>query len=493
MSPSPPRTRRGVSHRCLPGEVQRIVQSVGRYPSSDPMGAYHRTDVGNAARYAEDHRNHLLYVPSYPKWFEWDRKRWGRDESLAAVKRAKDTVKKMHQEAINMTDRDYAAKLSKNAYKTESAPRLNAMISLARSELAVTPGELDADPYLLNVKNGTIDLTGGELRPHNPSDLITKLAPVEYDPEATAPVWKAFLDQITDNRPQLAAFIQRYVGYALVGKVTEHVLAIFYGSGANGKTTLINVLLTMLGDYGKTCAPDLLMMKQHERHPTEIADLQGTRLVTTSEITAGRRLDEARVKQLTGGDPLKARFMRGDFFEFEPSHTTILVANHKPVIQGTDLGIWRRIFLVPFDVTIPDVEQDRELPDKLLSELPGILNWALRGCMEWQGIGLAPPDEVVAATQFYREEMDLLADFFDRHCVIEEGAKAGASEIYTRYGVWAEASGLKKLSQKVLGRILRERGFQTENHATNRTVVYLGIRIKPLRHETDVRIRRDCD
>jgi putative DNA primase/helicase len=265
------------------------------------------------------------------------------------------------------------------SFKSESAARINAMIDLARSEpgIPILPDQLDREPWLLNVQNGSIELRTGKLREHRRDDYITKLAPVEYDEAATCPTWDGFLDRIMDHNRDVMGYLQRAVGYSLTGDVSEQVIWFLYGCGANGKSTFLGAILALLGDYAMQAVSDLLMAKNHEAHPTERADLFGKRFVCTIETEEGKRLAEALMKQMTGGDRMRARRMREDFWEFPPTHKIFLAANHKPTVRGTDHAVWRRIKLVPFTVRITDAEKDRQLPEKLKKEvLPG-LQWVV--------------------------------------------------------------------------------------------------------------------
>jgi len=312
---------------------------------------------------------------------------------------------------------------------------------------------------MLNVENGTVDLSG-ELREHRRENMITKLAPVEYDPDAKAPIFDAFLKRILPSEA-LRKFMQRAIGYAAAGIVSEEVLVILYGTGANGKSTLVNIIMEALGDYAMQAAPELLLAKRGS-HPTELADLFGARLVASVEVDEGRRLAESLVKQLTGRDPIKARRMREDFWQFDPTHTVFLATNHRPEVRGTDHAIWRRIKLVPFEVTIPESEQDKRLVEKLRKELPGILAWIVRGCLEYQREGLGEPNEVKEATEGYRAEQDILAAFIEDRCVVHPKAHVGATPLYRTYKDWCEDAGESQLTQTKFGLQLRERGFRSE-------------------------------
>jgi putative DNA primase/helicase len=358
------------------------------------------------------------------------------------------------------------------------------MIALAESEqpIPIAVETLDAEPWLLNCENGTLDLRTGELREQRREDYLTKLCPVEYptEPGSDPELWLAFLDRIFDENERLIGFLQRLVGMALVGEVLEHILAIFYGVGANGKSVLLETLCGMLGrDYAMNAPPNLLMVAKSDRHPTELADLHGKRLVATVETADSGRLSEALVKELTGGDSIRARRMREDFWQFRPSHTVILATNHKPTIRGTDHGIWRRIRLVPFAVTIPDHEQDKQLAVKLRDEWPAILRWAVAGCLDWQRNGLQAPDEVTAATSDYRADMDVLGEFLEERCIIGSEYQAHARDLYRGYKAWSENRGEYVETQTKFGTRLNERGFVKARDTSTGRVVYRGLGLLP--------------
>jgi putative DNA primase/helicase len=341
------------------------------------------------------------------------------------------------------------------------------MVALARSEpgIPVTPDQLDGDPWVLNLYNGTLDLKSGELREHRREDLITKIAPVEYDPKAEAPTWEKTLQRVLPSEA-LRKFFKRLAGYCLTGDTSELTLCLLYGTGANGKSTVVNALLDVLGDFGKQAAPDLLLAK-HGSHPTELADLLGARLVASVEVDEGRRLAEGLVKQLTGGDKVKARRMREDFWEFSPTHKLFMSVNHKPLVRGTDWAIWRRIRMIPFTETIPPEEQDKQLPKKLRAELPGILRWAVEGCLMWQREGLGEPDEVKAATEAYRAQMDLLASWIEERCIVHSDAWVPFKDLYTDYSEWCVESGEKPETKRSFGNRLKERGFEPDRGTGN--------------------------
>ena len=422
--------------------------------------AYSLTELGNSERFIRDHGENVRYCHLWRKWLIWTGKNWERDDSGRVHKLAKETVRSIYEEAARAMDPASRKDLAKHATNSEADARIKAMLELSKCEVPVSPVELDADPWLLGVQNGTVDLRTGELLDHRREDLITKLSPVEYDPEAEAETWAAFLERVLPSAT-LRQFVQRLAGYAITGDVSEQILPFLHGSGANGKTTFLNALLEAAGDYGQQAAPDLLLAKRGS-HPTELADLFGARLVASVEVEDGRRFAESLVKQLTGGDRIKARRMREDFWEFSPTHKVFLGANHKPEVRGTDHAMWRRIKLIPFEVTIPKAERDPKLPEKLRDELSGILAWAVRGCLDWQGDGLGEPEEVRAATEVYRSEMDVLARWIDERCVVYEGAWALYSDLYDNYLDWAKKSRETEETMRKFGSRLKERGFEPD-------------------------------
>ena len=452
--------------------------SLGTTPKTDRPEPYHLTDMGNAERLIARHGADLHWCKPWGKWLTWDGRRWAVDDTEQVAQRAKETVRAIYAEASQGEDAKARSAIAKHAIGSEAERRVNAMIGLAASEpgVPVLPAELDADPWALNLQNGTLDLKTGAFRPHRRADMLTKVAPVDFDQDAECPLWLAFLDRVMRGNEALIDFLQRAVGYSLTGDTSEQVFLILHGTGSNGKTTFLESLRALLGDDYATRTPTetLLLAQRHNGGPTpELAQLRGARLVTSTEAEEGRRLAEARIKELTGGDTIAARPMYRDPVQFQPVFKLWLGTNHKPVIRGTDLAIWRRIRLIPFTVTIPAHEQDRRLADKLREELPGILQWALIGCAMWLRDGLGAPSEVTAATEEYRNEMDVIGAFLDDRCELGDSHKARAGALHKAYREWCEEQGERPVSGRAFADRLQERGF--DKYRDRRGATYMGL------------------
>jgi putative DNA primase/helicase len=418
-------------------------------------------------------------------WLLWAGTHWRGDDDGAIQRRAKATVRAIYDEAAAASragDDEYAGMLAKWARASAAEARRNALLTLAQSELPipVTHARLNRHARLLNVQNGTLDLATGQLRAHARDDLLTTVLPVAYDPAATCPTWDRFLARITGGDDALAGYLARAAGYTLSGLTDEQCLFFLYGHGANGKSTFIETALALLGELGHKARAQILMADERERVPNEIAALAGKRLVVASELAEGSRLNEGLVKDMTGGDSLSARFLYGEPFTFRPAFKLWLYGNHKPVITGTDDGIWRRVRLIPFTVQIPEAERDAGLPGRLRAELPGILAWAVRGWAAYQRQGLGAPAAVTQATAAYRGESDLIGVFLDERCVTGAGLTVGAGELYAAYGEWATANGLRALSNVRFSRALAERGMtKTRAGGGRREYAGLGLTASP--------------
>ena len=444
------------------------------------VGLISPTDYGNAQRMIARHGRDLRYCAPWKQWLVWDGVRWVTDDSLDVMRRAQETVSHMVSYLDKIDDYDDKRRFHRFILSSHSHRSLTAMLSQAKSaaEVQVLPHELNSDKWLLNCLNGTLDLRTGILRPHSRDDMITMLAPVEYDPDADCPRWKLFMEEITAGDESLIRFLKRACGMCLTGDVSEHVLLILYGTGRNGKSTFLNTFQELLGDYAAQAPPGFLLSKSFDSHPTQLAYIFGRRMVVSMETGEGNRMDETLVKQLTGGDKIVARRMREDFWEFSPTHKLWLSTNYKPRIHGYDEAVWERIRLIPFKVSFlsNDPRQDKRLPEKLRGELPGILRWAVEGCLEWQEDGLGSPDNVSIATQCYRSDEDVLGVFLNDCCVLKQDAYATARALYARYIKWCKDNGERVKSQSKLGRYLRTRNLEKIRRGTG--IVWRGVELK---------------
>lgn len=429
-----------------------------------PTGRYAHTDLGNARRLVAQHGADLRYCYAWDKWLVWDGCRWRPDDTGEVERRAKQTVAAIYAEAASCADEETRKAIAKWAIRSEAKALITNMIALARSEpgIPVRTSELDADPWSLNLRNGTLDLRSGTLRPHRREDLITKLAPVEWDREAIYPTWITVLDRLMAKDSDLIGFLKRAIGYSLTALTTAHQLFFAYGGGNNGKSTFFEAIAAVLGDYAQRAPTEMIMLRDRSSIPNDVARLLGARMVVCAEVEDGQRLAESKVKDLTGGDTVAARFLHAEWFDFKPTHKLWLYGNHKPVIRGTDNGIWRRIALIPFLVTIPPNEVNAQLPAMLAAEAAGILAWAVEGCIEWQRDGLQPPAAVMAATQEYRSESDLIGAFLAECTTQDPRARARANQLYKTYTTWAEQNGETPVTSNRFGRSLGERGYQKE-------------------------------
>ena len=365
--------------------------------SSEEDPEFNLTEVGNAERLVHVHGEKLRYCIEFEEWLIWDGRAWRKDQKKLIERIATQTFRSMYKEAGKEDDDNRRRDLTKWAQSSERSAVLLNSIDRAKAFLPVLQSELNRDRYKFNCENGVLDLKTGKLLEHDLSLLITNQSPVSYDPDADCPTWKAFLESVMKDengkvKHELIEFLQKAIGYALTGDTSEQVAFFLWGNGRNGKSTFINTIKELIGDYGKQTNADTFTSKVHEGGiNNDIARLSDARFVSAVESEDGQKLSESLIKQLTGGEPITARFLRKEFFEFLPEFKIFFTTNHKPIIKGNDEGIWRRIRLIPFTVTIPKEEIDTRLPEKLLEELPGILNWAVEGCLKWQqeGVGRA--------------------------------------------------------------------------------------------------------
>ena len=423
----------------------------------DPSTDMRLDDLGNCERLVERFGKDLRYCHDWKKWFVWDGSRWRIDQTAEVMRWAKAVARDFHLQAADAQGSDLAKALTKHAHYSRSRAGIRGMVDLAQSEpgVPILPEGMDCNPWLLNCRNGTLDLQTGEFRNHCREDLLTKQVPVNYDPDQTdALSWDAFLQQIFNGNPNLIQFIQRAAGYSLTGSTAEQCFFVMHGSGNNGKTTLLTLLGEVLGDYAATTGTETLMLKRSGGIPNDLAALRGARFVSASETEDGRRLAESLIKQLTGGEAISARFLHAEFFEFTPTFKIFLATNHRPQIKGTDLAIWRRVRLIPFDVQIE--KPDPFFPDKLRQEYPAILNWMVRGNEMWREGGLKPPAEVLTATQEYREEQDLIGGFLVEACRENDEGMVKAGELYDAF---CELHGNRTMTKTAFGKAMSERGY----------------------------------
>ncbi|WP_256366345.1 phage/plasmid primase, P4 family [Methylosinus sp. Ce-a6] len=423
------------------------------------------SDEALALRFAELHAGDLRYVAAWGKWLSWTGTHWQFDETLHAF----DLARAVCREAAAECNK------SKIANVIASAKTVAAIERLAKADrrLAATIDQWDADPWLLNTPEGVIDLRTGARRHARPDDYLTKITSVA--PGGSCPRFLSFLDEISAGDAELVAYIRRVFGYGLTGDTREHALFFGYGTGRNGKSVLLKTVADILGAYHKTAGIETFTASNSDRHPTDLAGLRGARLVTAVETEEGRRWAESRIKSLTGGDTVSARFMRQDFFEYRPQFKLVIAGNHKPSLRSVDEAIRRRFHLIPFAVTIPADKADPELADKLKAEWPGILQWLVDGCLEWQRDGLRPPQAVLDATAAYLEAEDAIAAWIDDKCDRDPKAWEQSSVLFASWSAWAEKSGEIVGTARRFSQVLEARGFAFERRKYGRG--FYGLRL----------------
>lgn len=438
------------------------------------------TEYGNAERLIRRHGEDLRYCSALG-WHVWDGRCWRLDESGEVERRAKDTIRKIKCE-VKGADDARAKAVVKWATASESANRVSATIRLAQSEpgIHIPADQLDANPMVLNCQNGTLELLTGKLRPHDRADLLTRHLPYSYEPSATCPTWDAFLKRILPE--DLIAYLQRAAGYTLTGLVTEQCLWYLWGSGSNGKSTLVVMLQRMLGEYATKMQSSVIVVKKGMMVNDELATLQGKRLAVINELGKHEQLAENIVKQITDTDVIRARLLYKNSFQFPQTHKIWIAANPKLYIADTGNGIMRRIKLVPFTVQIPEREKDLHLLDKLTAELPGILNWALRGLTQYLAFGIQEPAVVREAVETYAEENDIWGAFLADCCVVEPAKRVQAAQLYAAYCQWATARNERVKSLTIFGKELRDgKGFEVKK--SNGNMYYHGLILKEGRME----------
>ena len=451
---------------------EALKRTTGQYVRRRKRIGYMNSDLGNAERFVDKfgHMVRFCWNMSEKKderkgWFVWDGWRWKPDDRGKIHHMGKKVVRGIHHEVAKIKDADLREKTSKWAFQSEALTKRNSMLFSARSEpgVPVIPDELDRNPMLLNVMNGTLDLETCKIREHRQEDLITKLCPVPYEPDAKATLWEQFLEFVLEGNQDLIDFVQRALGYSLTGLTKEQVLFFLLGPGANGKSTFLRPIAHILSGYFKQTAFDTFISQRNDnRIRADLARLRGARFISASEVEDGKRFDEAVIKAVTGEDRISVRFLHQNPFEFTPEGKIWLSANSKPVIRGTDHAIWRRFRLIPFNVIIPEEEQDRDLSKKLIEEAPGILAWMVEGFKQWQEHGLGNAKKVDEATDKYRAEMDLIAEFIDDACVVNDSAMVKCGELHKAYEKWCDKRGEKSLKQRSFGPLMERKGYVKE-------------------------------
>lgn len=432
-----------------------------------------RTELEMSELLVQRFGGELRYCAPLGGWYAWTGTHWQRDTRERARECAKQVARELAMEAATQLNED----AFKSAKRAGSARGVSAILELARSTPAIVfaPSDADRDPWLLNCQNGTLDLRNGTLRAHDPADLITRVCPVAFDDNAVAPLFERFLIEVQPD-PDVRAYLARLFGYSAVGIVNQHVLAVLWGAGANGKSVLADLVGFVLGDYARPGPTSLIVSDGgNQPHPTDVASLAGSRLVLIHETRKGASFDASKVKLLTGGDRLTARRMHQDFFEFAPSHTLIMLSNYRPAADSSDAALWRRVQLVPFDVVIPEERRDPNLGDALRAEAAGVLRWIVDGICEWQRTGLAPPKVVREQTECYRESEDIIAAFLAERTVRLPGVQVRASSLYEAYRSWCDSSGHRAVNAKDFAAELTGRGVKRVERSVGRVYVGIGL------------------
>jgi putative DNA primase/helicase len=442
------------------------AKNVIRFPKE-----MHTGQLRIAERFRDAYAHKLLFVHGIG-WHYWSGTHWIEDEDGKVRRRVVALLKQIRHESVDMSKTARDA-LLKDVKTCETNGGVTGVLELAKHmhPMTVSVKNVNSNPFLFNATNGTLNLETGELQRHDPADMITKCAGTDVDPDASSELWDTFLQEVLPDE-EIRTYLQRVFGVAMLGIVREHNLPILTGTGGNGKGVCYEAVLSAFGDYGITVDPKLIMQTKHERHATFLADLHGARLVVTSETNEGEVLAASTVKRLTGGDKIRANRMRENTFEFVPSHSLIYITNHKPQVSADDKAMWRRLSVIPFDVTIE--EPDAKLPEKLKSVLPAILAWVYQGWLDYQGQGLNPPAAVLERTESYRSESDPIGQFITERCVTGNPfMKVKAKALYDDWQAFALMEGHPPMTNTEFGRRLADR--KLEKTKSNGVNYYLGI------------------
>ena len=450
------------------GEVNAQTEQTGQR-------LYSFDDTGNAQRFVDLFGDKVRYCYTDKRWLWYDGRKWCTDMTGAVKRLADKAVACMSAElkVYEQTDADEGTDMAKAFEKHMKSSRSNksknAMLNEVMHHVPILPSQLDRYKAALNTPGGVIDLKSGALAPHDPKNYFTKITAVEYSENADCPRWTAFLDDIFGGDKDLIRYVQKAVGYSLTGATSEQCAFFLYGTGRNGKSTFIDIIRDIFGDYAANIQPETIMARSNQSTAinSDIARLKGARLVTSVEPNEGVRINEGLLKQLTGDDTVTARKLYGDEFEFKPEFKLWMATNHKPVIRGTDTGIWRRIHMIPFTCVIPEGKVDRRLKYKLSAELTGIFRWAVEGCLRWQKEGLKMPRAVLEEVREYRREMDVISAFVEDKCTVGKGLSVKSSQLFAAYLNWAEQNNEYRMSSTKFGMELAKRFEKVKGRGCN--------------------------
>jgi putative DNA primase/helicase len=436
-----------------------------------------QTDAGNAERFVRLFKDTLRYCKSRKKWLTWDGNTWTIDEGGVADRAAIITARATYCAAASVNNKTVRSNLETWANSSESKARRNAMLNTAMNlkPIETAIDDYDRNQWLAAVENGTLDLATGEFRESRREDYLSMQFNVEYDSSATAPRWETFLREVFAGDEELISWVQRAVGYSLTGDTREQVMFMLFGGGANGKSVFLEIISYLLGDYSANTPFSTFEASKRNEASNDLAALKGKRLVTAIETNEDRRLDEARVKSVTGQDEITARFLFQEFFTFKPAFKIWMAVNHKPIVKGTDRGIWRRIRLVPFTQNFEGQKADRGLTSKLKAELPGILNWALEGLRQWREQGLGFAKAVEGASKEYQKESDLVQQWMEECVTLAADAKTPCADAYASFKEWAKERSYPSFSMNSFARNMTEKGFERKSNGKQR--VYVGLKL----------------
>jgi putative DNA primase/helicase len=383
-----------------------------------------------ALNFAEQQMQRVRYVGKWKEWLVYDGKCWQFDDKRQVFNAARDICR---QAARQLTKPGECKAIA-------SAKTRAAVVSLASDDQRLAAGvdQWDANPWLINTPHGVVDLRTGKIREHRADDYMTKCTAVSPDPHCPTPIWTRFLDRVTDGSKELQNYLARVCGYSLTGDISEHAMFFLFGNGRNGKGVLMNTVARIYADYHVGAPAETFMATKNEQHPTELARLCGARLVTVTETPEGRHWNETRIKEVTGGDQLHARFMNKNFFDFWPQFKLIVSGNHKPALRTVDEAMKARVNLIPFEVFILAKDRDPHLADKLRAEWPGIMAWMVKGCLDWQRKGLAPPKIIVDATAEYLDAEDTIQQWINDRCIVGKNHWVAFDQLFASWKSWAE-------------------------------------------------------